>query len=187
MIITSLTQHVPNRHAAQALGILEAYWRGLAAQGDVPLWSRIDPADIQDALDHAFLAERYGQSHARIRVAGGSVAGMTDGDCAGLPLSLLFRPEDRPAFTDALRTSCDCRSPVELDLSVATGDVVARMMLYPLRDETGRITQLLGGLAPIGEPIAAPCLFALVASRSTTRPVIAPARGSHLRLVVNNA
>ncbi len=187
MIITSLTQHVLNRHAARALGILDACWRGLAAQGDVPLWSRVDPADIQDALDHAFLAERYGHSHARIRVAGGSVAEMTGGDCAGLPLSLMFRPEDRPAFNEALRTACDSRCPIELDLSMVKQDVAARMVLYPLRAESGRITQLLGGLAPIGETVAARCRFGLVAIRATTPPVMAPARRSHLRLVVNNA
>ena len=187
MIITTLTQHVLNRHAARALAILDAYWRGLAAQGDVPLWSRVDPGDIQDALDHAFLAKRYGQCHARMRVAGGSVSEMTVEDCAGLPLSLMFGPADRPAFNEVLRTACDSRSPVELDLSVAKRDVVARMVLYPLRTESGRITQLLGGLAPIGEPVAAPCRFGLVASRVATPPVMAPARRSHLRLVVNNA
>ncbi|MFA8384141.1 MAG: PAS domain-containing protein [Pelagibaca sp.] len=186
MIITSLTQHVLNRHAARALGLLDAYWRGLAAQGDVPLWSQVDPADIQDALDHAFLAERFGQCHARIRVAGGAVEGLAGQSCPGLPLSLLIRASDRAAFIDAVSNCCTTSYPLEIALTscpdAANGDVSARMVLYPLRDTTGRVTQFLGGLAPVGDAIETPGQFGM--AKVSARP--APARRSQLRLVVDN-
>ncbi|WP_416882062.1 PAS domain-containing protein [Marivita sp.] len=186
MIITSLTHHALTQHAARALGILGAYWASLVRQGDLPLWSEVDPGQIQDALDHAFLAERFGHCHARIRVAGGAVEDMADKPCKGLPLSLLIRANDRAVFNEAVTACCIGGHPVEIALTseedLATRKVSARLVLYPLVDTTGRITQFLGGLAPVGDAIARPGPFGVVevmAHRTATRR-------THLRLVVDN-
>lgn len=186
MIIRSLTQHTLNRHAARALGLLGAYWASLATQGELPLWSDVDPSQIQDALDHAFLAERFGQCHARIRVAGGGVEDMAGKPCSGLPISLLICASDRAAFTNAVSTCCTSCDPLEMALTsspdVANGDVSARMVLYPLRDTTGRVSQFLGGLAPVGDAIAKSGQFGV----ATVIFHPAPTRRPHLRLVVDN-
>ncbi|MBO6883936.1 MAG: PAS domain-containing protein [Marivita sp.] len=186
MNITSLTQHALTQHAARALGILGAYWASLVSQGDLPLWSDIDPGQIQDALDHAFLAERFGHCHARIRVAGGAVEEMAGKPCKGLPLSLLIRANDRAVFNEAVIACCIGGYPIEIALTseedVATSKVSARLVLYPLRDTTGRVTQFLGGLAPVGDAIARLGSFGVVevmAHRTQTRR-------SLLRLIVDN-
>lgn len=186
MIITSLTHHALTQHAARALGILGAYWASLVRQGDLPLWSEVDPGQIQDALDHAFLAERFGHCHARIRVAGGAVEEMAGKPCKGLPLSLLIRANDRAVFNEAMTACCIGGHPVEIALTseedVAKSEISARLVLYPLRDTTGRVTQFLGGLAPVGDAIARPGPFGVVevmAHRTQTRR-------SLLRLIVDN-
>ncbi len=181
MIITSLTQQTLNRHAARALDILDRYWKDLSRDSDIPLWSMVDPGAFQDALDHAFLAERYGRCHARIRVAGGAVADMCGTDCDGLPLSLWIRQDYRAAFNDALQRCCEHRHAVALEL-VADIDICARMVLYPLRDTTGRVTQILGGLAPVSDASQKAGPFGL--ARITTHAT--PATKATLRLVVDN-
>lgn len=186
MIIMSMTHHALTRHGARALDILDAYWTGLAVQGDLPLWSDVDPGQFQDALDHAFLAKRFGRSHARIRVAGGAVEDLSGQRCSGLPLSLLIRNADRAAFNDALTTCCDTRRAVEVALTsrtdAANQTVAARLMLYPLKDIGGRVTQFLGGLALTGEAIEQPGQFGV--ATITFRP--AQTRRPYLRLVVDN-
>jgi hypothetical protein len=186
MIITSLTQHALTQHAARALGILGAYWASLVRQGDLPLWSEVDPGQMQDALDHAFLAERFGQCHTRIRVAGGAVDDMAGKPCKGLPLSLLIRANDRAVFNEAVSACCIAGHPVEIALTsgedVAKSEISARLVVYPLRDSTGRVAQFLGGLAPVGDVIARPGPFGVVevmAHRTQTRR-------SLLRLIVDN-
>jgi hypothetical protein len=186
MIIMSMTHHALTRHGARALEILDTYWSGLAVQGDLPLWSDVDPGQFQDALDHAFLAESFGRSHARIRVAGGSVSDMAGTPCSGLALSLLIRPEDRTEFNEAVRL-CHTGGAVDIDLTTggeaANRDVSAQMVLYPLRDTTGRVTQLLGGVAAIGDA-PAPATRPFGVGKVRARPALACR--SRLRLVVDN-
>lgn len=186
MIITSLTQHALTQHAARALEILGAYWASLVRQGDLPLWSEVDPGQIQDALDHAFLAERFGHCHARIRVAGGAVEEMAGKPCKGLPLSLLIRANDRAVFNEAVSACCIAGHPVEIALTsgpdAAHPEVSARLVLYPLRDSTGRVAQFLGGLAPVGNAIYRPGPFGVVEVMTDCTP----SHRSRLRLVVDN-
>lgn len=185
MIVVSPTQHLLTRHAAQALDLLAAYWTSLAMQDrDIPVWSRIDPCDIQDALDHAFLAERHGMCHTRLRVAGQGVSDITGSACQGLPISLWFRSGDRVDLNRALAECIQTRRPIALELSTGAGSVLAaRMVLYPLRDTSGRVAQFLGGLAPVTEdatPVRGP--FGLIGMETRVLATLRPA----LRLVVNN-
>lgn len=190
----SMTQETLRHHAARALRILETYWHGLAVGGGVPHWSAIDPGAIQDALEYAFLADRLGRAHARLRVAGGSVTGLFGGELTGMPLSTLLNPTSRKEFDAALAGCFKRRSGLDLMLCTSGKGgrplVAARMVLYPLRDDQGRVTQILGGLAPTDDTGPAPCRFDLTGiceiettARRAFRPL--PAKG-HLRLVVSN-
>ena len=185
MIITSLTQHTLNRHGTRALELLTEYWTKLASSGDIPLWSEVDPGQIQDALDHAFLAERFGHCHARIRVAGGGVEDMAGQRCPGLPLSLLIQAADRAVFNDAM-TSCCSGRVVDIALTcspdAANREVTARMVLFPLRDTGGIVRQFLGGLAPVGDATVQVGGFGV--TKLSVHP--ATARWSKPRLVVDN-
>ncbi len=181
MITQSLAQQAARHHATRALDLLDTYWRRLAAHGGLPQWSAVDPGAIQDALDHAFLAERYGHCHARIRTAGGAIAEAAGTDCAGFALSLLVCPEGRSAFNDALSACCENRDPVALDITTVHGSR-AKIVLYPLIDRSGRVTQLLGGLALRNDGQTVP---SGVTSGSLERPR-APNRRPELRLVIDN-
>jgi hypothetical protein len=150
------TLHV---HGDRALRTLAAYWHGLAAQDALPHWSAVDPAAIEDALEYAFLAERLGQSHARLRVAGGSVVQLFGQAATGRPLSGLLSPTARPAFDAAVRRCFVAGTPLALALGSSRRAVTGRMALYPLRGDRGRVTQLLGGLVVSGTPGPAPVRF----------------------------
>jgi hypothetical protein len=181
MIINSMTHKALTRHGARALDLLDTYWTGLATRGQLPLWTDLDPSRFQDALDHAFLAECHGTSHARFRVAGSAVADLVGQPCPGLPLSLMIRSKDRPAFNAAIAT-CRTGRAMDLTLNAAAGAASARMVLYPLVDTTGVVTQMLGGLAGVTEsgPHHGPFSIA------TAQACPTPARRSCLRLVVDN-
>jgi hypothetical protein len=56
------------------------------------------------------------------------------------------------------------------------------MVLYPLRDTTGRVTQILGGLAPVSDASQKAGQFGL--ARITTHAT--PATKATLRLAVDN-
>ena len=106
--------------------------------------------------------------------------------CSGLALSLLIRPEDRTEFNEAVRL-CHTGGAVDIDLTTggeaANRDVSAQMVLYPLRDTTGRVTQLLGGVAAIGDA-PAPATRPFGVGKVRARPALACR--SRLRLVVDN-
>ena len=186
MFITSITRHVLQRHAMRALDILDSYWAGLAAQGELPLWSSIDPGRIQDALDHAFLAEMHGRSHARLRVAGTAVNEMAGRPCAGLPLGCLVDRDNQLRLQEALLLLVRTRRPVEVRTGAGPcdhlGRAEARLVLYPLRDTAGRVTQLLGAVAPVMAETSGAGPFRI--SEILRHP--APIPRARLTLVVNN-
>lgn len=155
----SLIDETLRVHGDRALRRLAAYWHGLAAQDALPHWSAVDPAAIQDALEYAFLAERLGQSHARLRVAGGSVAQLFGQEATGRPLSGLLSPKARPVFDAAMRRCFILGTPLALAVGSSRRAVTGRMALYPLRGDRGRVTQLLGGLVVSGDPGPAPVRF----------------------------
>lgn len=191
----SLTQEALNTHGARALRILTEYWQALPGGHGLPHWNSVDPGAIQDALEYAFLADRLGQRHARFRVAGGAVSGLIGRDLAGLLLSVLVHPGSRAGFDAALADSFAHRSGLDLTLGTSGPDhrpqVTARMVLFPLRDDAGRVTRVLGGLAAGGATGPAPCRFVLkdaprdITRRAVPAPIM-PGSG-RLRLVVNNA
>ena len=155
----SLIDEALRLHGDRALQVLDAYWRGLSAHGGVPHWSDVDPAAIQDALEYAFLADRLGQSHARLRVAGGAVAQLLGGTATGRPLSVFLSPDARPGFDAALGRCFAVGMPLALSLSASRHGVTGRMALYPLSGERGRVSQLLGGLVVSGKPWSVPVRF----------------------------
>ena len=189
MHILSMTQHMLQQHGTRALGILDSYWRDLARDGQLPLWSDVDPGQIQDALEYAFMADCVGRCHARLRVAGGAVSGVLGQDFHGLPLSMIVMPNERDRFGAALRRCFEDRIALELCLTAQKTGTRARMVLYPLADTTGTVTRILGGLVCTGDTGPCPCRFDLTDIRDLHRPYSQPptAGNPYLRLVVNNA
>ncbi|MCR9107942.1 PAS domain-containing protein [Marivita sp. XM-24bin2] len=186
MIITSLLQETLNRHGARALELLQTYWFELTSHGDIPLWSDVDPRAIQDALEHAFLAERFGCRDARLRIAGGGVQRILGQHVLGGPFSLALDPGSRPRLYSALETCGHHRAPCEIDLrsaeSGAPHTAKARLMIYPLRDTDGHVSHFLGAVAEAEESRARGTQYRIADVHHAAGQVKAPT----LRLVVDN-
>jgi len=186
----SLTRETLRLHGHRALQLLDEYWHGLALRGGVPHWSAVDPKAFQDALEYAFMADCVGKPHARLRVAGGAVSSVVGGDLRGLPLSVFFGPRVRPRFQAALAQVIKGGCPADLTLSAPQAGATGRMVLYPLVDDQGQVTQVLGGLIVGGDAGPAPRRYNIDHIRhgaTPQRPRPAPAlRGPALRLVVDN-
>jgi len=182
----SLVAERTKQHGARALRILDAYWHSLAARGGVPRRAAIDPGAIQDALEYAFLVDRVGPHHARVRITGGAVNGILGADLVGMPLSVFLTPEARVEFDDVLARCFD--QSAMLSLTLVKTDAVAQMHLYPLLDHKGRIAHLLGGIVAEGGAASGARRFDLAETQE--HPVncgpVAPHRNSGgLRLVID--
>ena len=192
-----LHQKALSDHQSKAVRAIDAYWHHLAARGGIPRRADVDPAVIQDALEYAFIAEHLSGGHARMRVAGGAISAVMGMDVAGMPLAALIAPVDRSGFAQHVANTLDSASLLTLSLSApeAFGQphLNAKMRLYPLRDETGRIRQILGSFVSTGLIGQTPRRFKFSNASETpmsrdhalTSQTLAT-RG-HLRLVVSNA
>ncbi|MCL3882654.1 PAS domain-containing protein [Marivita sp. GX14005] len=191
----SLQHEIIARHQTRAARIVERYWCDLAAQGAIPERARIDPAEIQDALEYAFIAEHLDCGHARLRVAGGAVSAVLGMETTGMPLSVLIAPAARDRFNG--RVARVFQGPARLVLKLhaharyGQPPLEAEMRLYPLRGVSGRVTQSLGTFLCGGQIGRAPRRFDLGSvteqSARAPAPTFAPIRQhGHLRLVVSN-
>jgi len=137
------------RHAAPLLAQFDGYWQALAAQyGAPPFRHHVDPRALQNGLENAFLAEEIAPGHARLRVAGQMFRQLLGSDPRGMPLSALFLPGARANLQALLgqvfATPAGARvlvaGPARLLGSANSGI----LQLWPLRDDTGGVTRVLG-------------------------------------------
>lgn len=172
-----------------------AYWQALRKHPqDVPHRDRIDPRGLCSALHSVFLAERIGTGLIRLRLSGTSVNTLAGMDMAGLPLTLLFLPEARARLGAALAQVFDGPAEAVLALEAERGigrpALPARLVLLPLRSDSGACTLLMGCLDSNGPTGRAPRRFAIADCRVTPMAPPAPipmprlaAARPHLRLV----
>lgn len=177
------------RHQTRAVRAIDRYWRRLAAGGVIPRRSQIDPRAIQDALDHAFIAERIAGGQARFRVAGGSVGMVLGMEIAGMPLAALIRPDMRDSFAADLARLFETPATLAMGLSSpATSGrpaLDARLRLYPLRGPAGTVSQMLGSFVTTGTIGRAPRRFGLDTVEASPVTILPQGRG-YLKLVVSN-
>ncbi|SHH17535.1 PAS domain-containing protein [Marivita hallyeonensis] len=192
-----LLETVLTQHQERAVQAVDRYWHQLAAGRGVAKRSAIDPSVIQDALEYAFVGERLSEGHARVRVAGGALIAVADMEVAGMPLAVMIAPKDRAKFTDRVAHVFDDPAIVTLGL---TGDVKfgqpplsAQLRLYPLTDDQGRVTRMMGTFVTVGRIGSSPRRFTIEDAQTEPVRETAPqasrpgiSRG-HLRLVVSNA
>ena len=87
--IVSIEDHEKQRRLAP-LRHVEAYWRALCAEGQIPARSEVDPRGMQDALEYAFLIERIAPGMAKLRVSGSHVSDLMGMEMAGMPMSSMI-------------------------------------------------------------------------------------------------
>jgi len=148
---------------------LEAYWTRLARDGVVPRRADIDPRAIDTRLADVFLIERVAPGLARFRVAGAGFAELMNMDVRGMPLSTLILPGDRDDLAAALTALFDRPAKLRLGLRAAPGvgraRLTGRMLLLPLRADTGEVSRAIGCLVKGGPAGRAPRRFAITGTR----------------------
>lgn len=136
--------------ARETLEPLIQYWSGLREGTDVPRRAQIDPRCIDRLLPNTFLLERIATAHARFRLAGSVLAGLMGMDVRGMPLSAMLTPAGRNALCTPLEQAFDEPAMLEMVLDAPGGagkpQLGARLVLLPLRGETGAIDRALGAL-----------------------------------------
>ncbi len=183
------------QHQSNAVEMVDRYWRQMAAGGQVPSRMKINPGDIQDALEFAFVAEHISGGIVRMRIAGGSIKAVMGMEVAGMPAATLIAPKERKAFNETALHVLNTPSTAKLTLTAAAKygqpGMEAEMRLYPLRGVTGGITQMLGTFVTTGSVGQTPRRFDVTSTEfeavdaslpAKTRPILS--RG-HLSLVVS--
>ena len=127
----------------------EAYWTSLRKNGDVPKRSDIDPRGIESLLEYAFILERIAPGIARFRLAGQHLSGLMGMDVRGMPLTAFFNTQARNDIAATLEHVFD--SPAVAEVSMVGQPrrpgrlpAEARMLILPLRSDTGEVSRALG-------------------------------------------
>lgn len=133
---------------------MRGYWEAMRRADSLPARAEIDPRGIRGALPGAFLVEQITPESGRLRIAGQNFTDLLGMDARGMPLSALFEPLSRAAFTPLLAQAFQARAIVDLQLDCETGlgcpPVMGRMILLPLTECAGRGRAVLGCLALSG-------------------------------------
>ncbi len=138
----------------------EAYWTALrseqAAAGGVPLRSQIDPRGLENLLGRAFVLQSVAPGVARFRLSGHHVNAVFGTELRGMPVSALFEGDSRSRVGAALEHMLDSPAIAEFAMHCSSclglARLDARMLLLPLRDDTGSVNRALGIIVTDGVP-----------------------------------
>jgi len=148
--VISLTRLASRNDSPSQLRQIEAYWSALCHDGDVPQRAAVDPRGLENLLEHAFVLERVAPGIARFRVAGQHLVEHAGMDVRGMPVSALFSAHARAGLSAALEHVFEKPAIAELSLGGESGfgrkQIQGKMLVLPLRDESGRISRALGAL-----------------------------------------
>ncbi len=129
---------------------LEAYWRALRGKNRLPVRTEVNPARIDNALPHSFIAERVAPGVLRFRVAGQQLATYLGMDARGMPLSVFFRPESRDRLAEEMERVFQDPAIVAIDLftprSLLRRSVRGRLLVLPLMGGDGSVSRALGAI-----------------------------------------
>lgn len=152
---------------------IEAYWAALCPDGEVPLRSAIDPRGLENVLRYSFVLERVAPGVARFRIAGQHLIGLAGMEVRGMPVTALMTRTARPRMGAVLEHLFDTPAVAELTLSgeraTFSRRLGARMLLLPLKSDSGQISRALGALVSDGDTGATPGRFNL--DDATFRPI----------------
>lgn len=147
------------------VGRLRDYWNGLRGARPLPCRAEINPREIEDALEFAFILERTAMGEARFRLAGMHLNELMGMEVRGMPLSSVLDPAMRDQLSGLLEQVFD--TPATVSLMLVAGPeadrpaMMGQMLLMPLRNDRGEITRALGCLATAGTPGRLPRRFSI--------------------------
>jgi hypothetical protein len=127
------------------------HWEALRAGRIAPRRSEIDPRQIENALQHAFILERSDAGEARFRIAGMQLFELMGMEVRSMPASSIISPECRADFCAILENPFVAPEIVELTLTAEGGlGLKAEMLLLPMKNEQGEISRILGCVVASG-------------------------------------
>lgn len=143
----------------------EAYWSSLRKGFDIPHRSDIDPRGIENLLEFAFIIERVAPGVARFRLAGQHLSALMGMEVRGMPLTAFFTAQARVHVGDTLEDMFDKPAVVEFEMKGESRrgrpGYEARMIVLPLRSDSGDVTRALGVLVSDGAVNSVPARFDL--------------------------
>jgi len=146
------------------------HWERLRGRRIAPQRSEIDPRQIENVLQHAFILERVTDGEARFRIAGMDLCALMGMEVRAMPATSIIHPDDRAVFSGILEKLFTTPEVIELTLEAAIAGrpaLGADMLLLPMTNETGEITRVLGCLVATGTPTDTPHRFAIKARKAT--------------------
>lgn len=166
---------VMSRHRTDArfphIATVEAYWHALRGYRAVPRRAEVDPRGIENALEYAFILEQIAPSVGRLRIAGSHLSDILGMEVRGMPLSAFFMPEARDDLAACIEKVCSdptiATLTVEAEPGIGKPVLEARLLLLPLRDESGEVNRILGCFDSNGSIGRAPRRFAIKSRRLT--------------------
>jgi hypothetical protein len=151
------------------LAEVEAYWHAKRPSGHLPARADLDPRGISGALDHCFIAERLDAGMFRLRLAGTVLNDLMGMEVRGMSPTALFAPHYEEQISALFEAVCARPAILQADVSATRGNVKpmleGRLALWPLRDDDGFTTRLLGGLSYRGDIGRAPRALQVVSHR----------------------
>jgi hypothetical protein len=165
----------------EPMALVRAYWEALRENGEIPLRRDIDPRGIEEVLSSTFLIERVAPGMARFRIAGMDLSDVMGMDVRGLPLSVLFVPGARAALASKLEQVFHTPAIMEMTLQASGGlikpSLSAKLLVLPLRDETGQVRLAFGCFALKGNIGRSPRRFIIEKANVTAVAIAGPSTG----------
>lgn len=195
-----------------AIEKIEQYWERLRAGRLIPSRCEVDPRELEGVLGNTFVLERIAPGLARFRIAGSHIVESTGLELRQMPTSVLFGTHSRGILSEALEAVFDEPAAVHMHLmskgGFAEDDMKGELILLPLRNDTGEVNRVLGGIAMNGTVGRKPRRLEITrqarktltgfagSAHSAPRPRIVSesmrplecerSTGAHLKLVVSN-
>ena len=168
--VIAMNRHRPDPRFAH-IAQVEAYWHALRGRRIVPRRAEVDPRGIESALEYAFILEQVAPGIGRLRIAGGHLVDLLGMEVRGMPLTAFFQPEARRALAECLVQVCNAPATARLSFQAETGigkpPLEARLLLLPMRGESGEISRVLGCLDSSGSIGRTPRRFTVTARQMT--------------------
>lgn len=167
--VTSLTQYRKPMKNPIFIELLD-HWEHLRDGRIAPLRSEIDPREIENALEYAFILERTNAGEPRLRIAGMRLCDLAGMEVRGMPATALIAPDSRESFTQILNRSFDAPEIVEVQLISERQHLApmkAEMLLLPMQSDTGDVSRILGCLVDDGGLVRPPERFDITSHKVT--------------------
>ncbi len=148
---------------------IDAYWHALKGTRAMPSRAAVNPGEIDGALQRAFILQRIAPGRTRLRLAGSDLRDLMGMELRGMPLTAFFVPQARDRVEILCADVCTLPGLADLRLQAEVGPGTpafdARMKLWPLADDQGRPTRILGVFSFQAGIGTAPRRFRITASR----------------------